>query len=136
MQISTRTQDYVIDAIELRDKLHILNESFTNPKIVKVRKNQNLKTANWFIIWSKKKKPNVKICLVFYCKLNHEESNAISIVRDIKAFNTEQRIICHPILSIQNYNWLLDKVWSRESVVYFLFKIFNRKQFTQQEAQN
>nr|XP_018902827.1 PREDICTED: exosome component 10 [Bemisia tabaci] len=46
MQISTRTQDYVIDAIELRDKLHILNESFTNPKIVKV-----LHGASSDIIW-------------------------------------------------------------------------------------
>ena len=36
VQISTRTQDFVIDAIELRSELHRLNRSFTNPNIVKV----------------------------------------------------------------------------------------------------
>lgn len=36
MQISTRGQDYLIDTLELRDHLYILNSSFTNPKIVKV----------------------------------------------------------------------------------------------------
>jgi exosome complex exonuclease RRP6 len=36
VQISTRTQDFVIDAIKLRDELHRLNRSFTNPNIVKV----------------------------------------------------------------------------------------------------
>lgn len=36
MQISTRERDYIIDTIELRHKLHILNEVFTDPKIVKV----------------------------------------------------------------------------------------------------
>lgn len=36
IQISTRTQDFVIDAIKLRSELYRLNESFTNPNIVKV----------------------------------------------------------------------------------------------------
>lgn len=36
LQISTRTQDFVIDAIKLRSELHRLNDSFTNPNIVKV----------------------------------------------------------------------------------------------------
>ncbi|XP_073513328.1 exosome complex component 10 isoform X2 [Phyllobates terribilis] len=36
MQISTRTDDYIIDVLELRSDLHILNESFTDPAIVKV----------------------------------------------------------------------------------------------------
>lgn len=36
MQISTRDQDYIVDTLDLRNKLHILNESFTDPKIVKV----------------------------------------------------------------------------------------------------
>lgn len=36
LQISTREQDFVIDAIKLRSELHRLNESFTNPNIVKV----------------------------------------------------------------------------------------------------
>lgn len=36
MQISTRTEDFLIDTLELRHALHILNSSFANPKIVKV----------------------------------------------------------------------------------------------------
>lgn len=36
LQISTRTRDFVIDAIKLRSDLHRLNKSFTNPNIVKV----------------------------------------------------------------------------------------------------
>lgn len=36
LQISTRVQDFVIDAIKLRSELYRLNESFTNPSIVKV----------------------------------------------------------------------------------------------------
>lgn len=36
MQISTRTKDYIIDTIALRDDLHILNEVFTKPEILKV----------------------------------------------------------------------------------------------------
>jgi len=36
MQISTRNEDFIIDALELRTDLHILNEVFTDPKIVKV----------------------------------------------------------------------------------------------------
>ncbi|XP_066463539.1 exosome complex component 10 isoform X1 [Eleutherodactylus coqui] len=36
MQISTHTDDYIIDVLELRSDLFILNESFTHPAIVKV----------------------------------------------------------------------------------------------------
>uniref|UniRef100_S4R5X1 3'-5' exonuclease domain-containing protein n=1 Tax=Petromyzon marinus TaxID=7757 RepID=S4R5X1_PETMA len=36
MQISTRKEDFIIDTLMLRDDLHILNEAFTNPNIVKV----------------------------------------------------------------------------------------------------
>jgi len=36
MQISTRARDYLIDTLELRDKLHPLLKAFTDPKIVKV----------------------------------------------------------------------------------------------------
>ncbi|KAG7247081.1 hypothetical protein CRUP_012135, partial [Coryphaenoides rupestris] len=36
MQISTREQDYIIDTLELRSELYLLNEVFTNPAIVKV----------------------------------------------------------------------------------------------------
>ncbi|CAF1671665.1 unnamed protein product, partial [Rotaria sordida] len=36
MQISSRTEDFLIDTIVLRDELNILNNIFTNPNIVKV----------------------------------------------------------------------------------------------------
>lgn len=36
IQISTRFTDYIIDTIKLRNSLQLLNEIFTNPKIVKV----------------------------------------------------------------------------------------------------
>lgn len=36
VQISTREKDYIFDALELRDEMYILNEVFTDPKIVKI----------------------------------------------------------------------------------------------------
>ena len=36
MQISSRTEDFLIDTIALRDQLNILNNIFTNPNVVKV----------------------------------------------------------------------------------------------------
>jgi len=36
MQISTREEDFLIDTMELRASLHVLNDSFTNPRIAKV----------------------------------------------------------------------------------------------------
>ena len=38
MQLSTRGKDYIVDTLELRSELHVLNEVFTDPKIVKVSK--------------------------------------------------------------------------------------------------
>jgi len=46
MQISTREKDYIIDTIALRSDLHILNEVFTDPKILKVFHGSNMD-----IIW-------------------------------------------------------------------------------------
>lgn len=46
VQISTRQKDYIIDAIELRDDLHELNEIFANPNIVKV-----LHGADGDVLW-------------------------------------------------------------------------------------
>ncbi|KAJ8080947.1 exosome nuclease subunit [Marasmius tenuissimus] len=36
MQISTREQDWIIDLLALREEMEVLNEVFTNPKIVKI----------------------------------------------------------------------------------------------------
>ena len=36
LQLSTREEDYIIDALKLRKELNILNEIFTNPSILKV----------------------------------------------------------------------------------------------------
>ena len=40
MQISTRDHDYLIDTLELRHELYILNDSFTNPNVLKVHVQQ------------------------------------------------------------------------------------------------
>eukprot|EP00946_MAST-07B_sp_MAST-7B-sp1_P003722 g3722.t1 len=36
MQISTRSEDFLVDTIALRDELHVLQNVFTNPRVVKV----------------------------------------------------------------------------------------------------
>ncbi|XP_041801768.1 exosome component 10 [Chelmon rostratus] len=36
MQVSTREEDFIIDTLELRSEMYILNEAFTDPAIVKV----------------------------------------------------------------------------------------------------
>lgn len=36
MQLSTRNADYIVDTLELRDKMQVLNEIFTDPAVVKV----------------------------------------------------------------------------------------------------
>jgi exosome complex exonuclease RRP6 len=36
MQISTRSQDFIIDTLKVRGHLHLLNQPFTNEEIVKV----------------------------------------------------------------------------------------------------
>lgn len=36
LQISTRTKDFIVDTLALREELHALNEVFTDPKILKV----------------------------------------------------------------------------------------------------
>lgn len=36
MQISTRSKDYIIDTLPLRDELCLLNEVFTKPSITKI----------------------------------------------------------------------------------------------------
>lgn len=46
MQISTRTNDYVVDVIALRRQMHILQEPFANPKVVKV-----FHGADWDVKW-------------------------------------------------------------------------------------
>jgi len=36
IQISTRSEDFVVDSLVLREHMHLLNESFTDPNIIKV----------------------------------------------------------------------------------------------------
>lgn len=36
IQLSTRTKDYIIDGLKLRDDLYVLNEIFTNSNILKI----------------------------------------------------------------------------------------------------
>ncbi|CAF5149377.1 unnamed protein product, partial [Rotaria sp. Silwood1] len=49
MQISSRTEDFLIDTLTLRDELSILNNVFTNPKVLKV-----FHGADWDIEWLQK----------------------------------------------------------------------------------
>jgi len=49
MQISSRTNDFLIDTLVLREQLTVLNNIFTNPKVVKV-----LHGADWDIEWLQK----------------------------------------------------------------------------------
>ncbi|MEQ2206931.1 hypothetical protein XENOCAPTIV_004916, partial [Xenoophorus captivus] len=42
MQISTREEDFIIDTLELRSEMYILNEAFTDPSIVKASRALNL----------------------------------------------------------------------------------------------
>lgn len=46
VQMSSRTKDYIFDAIVLRDEMHLLNEILTNPRIVKI-----LHGADSDILW-------------------------------------------------------------------------------------
>lgn len=46
MQVSTRTEDFLVDTLALRPHLEMLNSSFTNPSIVKV-----LHGADSDIVW-------------------------------------------------------------------------------------
>lgn len=48
MQISTRDEDYIIDTLELRSEMYILNETFTDPSIVKVVTADVCVSAAWF----------------------------------------------------------------------------------------
>ena len=53
VQISTRTQDFLLDALELRHHLHMLNAVFTDPNIVKVGQSHVDNTSScvqWFEI--------------------------------------------------------------------------------------
>ena len=36
MQISTRTEDFIVDTLSLRSELYLLNQVFTDPDVVKV----------------------------------------------------------------------------------------------------
>lgn len=47
MQISTKDTDYLVDTLALRDKLHILNEVFTKPSVLKVSLNQFCKAISF-----------------------------------------------------------------------------------------
>nr|CAD7404572.1 unnamed protein product [Timema poppensis] len=61
MQISTRDTDYIIDTLELRDKLHCLNDVFTNPSVVKV----------WVIVFTN------HVCTLSTCFDTHQAAKAL-----------------------------------------------------------
>ena len=55
MQLSTRTADYIVDTLELRSDMSILNEAFTDPHIVKVcgisSCNISFVNISWWELW-------------------------------------------------------------------------------------
>lgn len=51
MQISSRTEDFLIDTLALRDELIVLNNVFTNPNIVKVKFISNRKIKFLHIVF-------------------------------------------------------------------------------------
>lgn len=59
IQISTRFEDYVIDALELRHELYILNVSFSDPNILKV-----FHGAEMDIIWLQR---GMRCLLILIC---------------------------------------------------------------------
>ena len=49
MQISSRTEDFLIDTVALRDELIILNNIFTNPNVVKVNSSRSFELIYSFV---------------------------------------------------------------------------------------
>eukprot|EP00834_Sanchytrium_tribonematis_P002072 NODE_58_length_28395_cov_1.465720.p1 type:complete len:623 gc:universal NODE_58_length_28395_cov_1.465720:20016-21884(+) len=90
MQISTRSADYIVDTIELRDDLQILNEVFTDPKVTKVlhgaasdiiwlQRDLGLYIVNLFDSFHACKllnfpKRSLSYLLKFYCNYNTDKS--------------------------------------------------------------
>lgn len=90
MQISTRQKDYIIDTLALRDELHILNEVFANPHILKVfhgadcdiewlQRDLSIYVVNMFDTHQAAKRLNfARLSLAFllkhYCKIDADKS--------------------------------------------------------------
>ncbi|KAJ1524914.1 hypothetical protein ONE63_009772 [Megalurothrips usitatus] len=89
MQISTGETDYIIDTLSLRSDLHVLNEAFTNPKILKVfhgaesdilwlQRDLSLYVVNMFDTYQAAKVLNfaglsLSFLLKHYCDINAEK---------------------------------------------------------------
>lgn len=90
MQISTRQKDYILDTLSLRDHLHILNEVFVNPHILKVfhgadcdiewlQRDLSIYVVNMFDTYQAAKRLNfARLSLAFllkhYCKIDVDKS--------------------------------------------------------------
>lgn len=90
MQISTRSNDYIIDTLALREEMHLLNEVFTNPKVVKVfhgadsdiewlQRDLSLYVVNMFDTHQAAKRLNLaRLSLAFllkqYCRLDVDKT--------------------------------------------------------------
>lgn len=67
MQISTRDEDFIIDTLELRSELYILNEAFTDPAIVKVMETSRLIESLALFSDLKFKNAKVAITTLTFC---------------------------------------------------------------------
>lgn len=90
MQISTRSHDYIIDTLALREELHVLNEVFTNPRVLKVfhgadsdvewlQRDLSLYVVNMFDTHQAAKRLNLaRLSLAFllkqYCRLDVDKT--------------------------------------------------------------
>lgn len=90
LQISTRNKDYIVDTLALRDDLHILNEVFANPRVLKVfhgadcdiewlQRDLSIYVVNMFDTHQAAKRLNMaRLSLAFllkhYCKIDADKS--------------------------------------------------------------
>lgn len=90
MQISTRSKDYIIDTLALREELHVLNEVFTDPRVLKVfhgadsdvewlQRDLSLYVVNMFDTHQAAKRLNLaRLSLAFllkqYCRLDVDKT--------------------------------------------------------------
>jgi len=98
MQISTRQDDFIVDTLLLRKHMHILNQSFTNPNIVKVlhgsdsdivwlQSSFNLYIVNMFDTGQASRilefpKFSLAYLLSFYCNVNADKKISDSRLED------------------------------------------------------
>uniref|UniRef100_A0A1B6DM44 HRDC domain-containing protein n=1 Tax=Clastoptera arizonana TaxID=38151 RepID=A0A1B6DM44_9HEMI len=118
IQLSTRTKDYIVDTIALRDKLYILNEFFTDPSITKV-----LHGADFDIPWLQKDL-NIYIVNMFDTRV---AASKLGFNKQNLAHLLKTYCMVHADKNYQLYDWrtrpLPERalVYAREDTHYLLY---------------